>query len=52
MEAFLSHDWHVQVMHQGELQALATLVVVGVVERLDIEQHCVAIVLASLGALQ
>ena len=51
MEPLLSHDGHVEVVHQGQLQPLAPLVVVGVVEGLDIEEHRVAVILAGLRAL-
>ena len=52
MEPLLSHDWHVEVVHQGQLQPLAPLIVVGVVEGLDIEEHRVAVILAGLRALR
>ncbi len=52
VEARLPHDWHVQVVHQGHLQALGALVIVAVVERLDVEQHRVPVVLARLRTLQ
>ena len=51
MEPLLSHDGHVEVVDQGQLQPLAALVVVGVVEGLDIEEHRVAVILAGLRAL-
>ena len=52
MESLLSHDGHVEVVDQRKLQPFAALVVVGVVEGLDIEEHRVAVILASLRALQ
>ena len=45
---FLSHDRHVEVVYKCQFEALAALVVVGVVEGLDVEEHCVAVVLACL----
>ena len=52
MEPLLSHDGHIEVVDQCQLQPLAPLVVVRVVEGLDVEQHGVAVVLAGLSALK
>ena len=52
MESLLPHDGHVEVVDQRKLQPFAALVVVGVVKGLDIEEHRVAVILASLRALQ
>ena len=51
VESLLSHDGHVEVVDQRKFQPLAALVVVGVVEGLDIEEHRVAVILAGLRTL-
>ena len=52
VESRLPHDGHVQMVHEGNLEPLGPLVVVAVVERLDVEQHGVAVVLAGLCTLE
>ena len=52
VEAFLSHNGHIEMVYEGQLQSLAPLVVVRVVEGLDVEQHRVAVVFPSLRALK
>ena len=52
VEADLPHDGHVQMVHQGYLEALAALVEELVVEALNVQQHGVAVVFSRLGALE
>ena len=47
----LAHDWHVEVVDEGKFEPLAALVVVGVVEGLNVKEHCVSVVLSSLRSL-
>ncbi len=51
MKPGLAHDGHVEVVHDGDFEALAALVVVRVVETLDVKEHGVAIVFAGFGTL-
>ena len=51
VESRLPHDGHVEVMNEGDLQTFGALVVVAVVERLDVEEHCVSVVLPRFSAL-
>ena len=51
MKPFLSHDGHVEVVNQGQLQSFAPLVVVRVVEGLNVEKHRVPVIFASLCSL-
>jgi hypothetical protein len=52
VKARLPHDGHVEVVDEGNLQTLGAFVVVAVVERFDVEQHRVTVVLACLGTLK
>ena len=52
VKARLPHDGHVEVVDEGNLQTLGAFVVVAVVERLDVEQHRVTVILACLGTLK
>jgi len=52
VETGLPHDGHVKVVDKGNFEALRPLVVVTVVEGLNVEQHCVAVVLSGFGTLQ
>ena len=47
----LAHDRHVEVVNKGKFEPLASLVVVGVVEGLDVKEHRVTVVLSSLWTL-
>ena len=52
VEPGLSHDGHIEVMNQCHFEALGAFVIVTVVERLDVEEHRVAVVLSSFRTLK